>query len=62
VTLSIQVNGKMRGTIEVLKTADKADIFAQAKALDSVSKHMKDKELLKEIYVPGKIINFVVKG
>jgi leucyl-tRNA synthetase len=62
VTLSIQVNGKMRGTIEVLKTADKAEVFAQAKALESVAKHMEGKDLLKEIYVPGKIINFVVKG
>jgi leucyl-tRNA synthetase len=52
----------MRGTLDVLKTADKDAIFALAKALESVSKHMKDKELLKEIYVPGKIINFVVKA
>jgi leucyl-tRNA synthetase len=62
VTLSIQVNGKMRGTLDVLKTADKAEVFAQAKALESVAKHMEGKDLLKEIYVPGKIINFVVKG
>ncbi len=61
VTLSIQVNGKLRGTLEVAKTADQSLIFAQAKAVDAVAKHIKDKELIKEIYVPGKIINFVVK-
>ncbi|MCX6130788.1 MAG: leucine--tRNA ligase [Proteobacteria bacterium] len=61
ITLSIQVCGKMRGTLEIPKNLDQASIFALAKKLDTVAKHLQDKILLKEIYVPGKIINFVVK-
>jgi leucyl-tRNA synthetase len=60
VTLSISVNGKMRGTIEVAKDASQADVLAAAKALDGVKRHMEGKQIRKEIYVPGKIVNFVV--
>jgi leucyl-tRNA synthetase len=60
VTLSISVNGKMRGTIEVSKTATQEDVLAAAKALDGVKRHLDGKQIRKEIYVPGKIVNFVV--
>lgn len=61
VTLSIQVNGKLRGTIDVAKDADKSSNLQEAKAVDGVTKHLEGKTIVKEIYVPGKIINFVVK-
>jgi leucyl-tRNA synthetase len=60
VTLSISVNGKMRGTIEVQKDATQEEVLAAAKALDGVKRHMEGKQIRKEIYVPGKIVNFVV--
>ena len=60
VTISIQVNGKLRGTLNVAKDADQAKVIAQAKTLESVTRHMDGKVLRKEIYVPGKIVNFVV--
>ncbi|MBC7661515.1 MAG: leucine--tRNA ligase [Chitinophagaceae bacterium] len=61
VTISIQVNGKLRATLDLSKDLDKNAVIAAAKALENVSKHFEGKEPIKEIYVPGKIVNFVVK-
>ncbi len=61
ITLSIQVNGKLRGTIDVAKTIDQATALTLAKESEFVSRHLEGKTLVKEIYVPGKIVNFVVK-
>ncbi len=61
VTVSIQVNGKLRATLEVEKTAAQSTVIEAARSMELVSRHMEGKTLLKEIYVPGKIVNFVVK-
>ena len=61
VTIAIQVNGKMRGKLEVEKEISKEDFFAKAKAEPGVAKFMEGKNVIKEIFVPGKICNFVVK-
>jgi leucyl-tRNA synthetase len=61
VTLSIQINGKLRGTLTVSKTAQKDDIINQAKKAEGVDKHLEGKTIVKEIFVPGKIVSFVVK-
>jgi leucyl-tRNA synthetase len=60
VTISIQVNGKMRATLEVSKTAAQSEVIAAAKAMESVARHLEAKSIKKEIYVAGKIVNFVV--
>lgn len=59
VTVSIQVNGKLRGTLEVAKTAKQDEVLALARALDAVQRNIEGKTIRKEIYVPGKIVNFV---
>ncbi len=61
VTIGVQVNGKMRGTVEIAKDADKDTAMAAAKANDKVASFVDGKTVVKEIYVPGKIINIVVK-
>ncbi len=60
VVISVQVNGKLRGTIEVPVGALKEEIIAQAKALESVARHIEGKPIKREIFVPGKIVNFAV--
>jgi leucyl-tRNA synthetase len=60
VVVSVQVNGKLRGTLEVSKTATQADVLAAARALETVQRNIDGKPVRKEIYVPGKIVNFVV--
>lgn len=57
--VSVQVNGKLRGTLEVSKTASQSEVLAMARALDSVQRNIEGKTVRKEIYVPGKIVNFV---
>ena len=57
--LAVQVNGKLRDQIEVNISATKEEILEQAKASENVQKYLVS-ELRKEIYVPGKLVNFVV--
>jgi len=62
IELMVQVNGKLRGKISVAKDADQASILALAKAEESVVKYVEGFELVKEIVVPGRLVNLVVKG
>ncbi|MBT4056060.1 class I tRNA ligase family protein, partial [Candidatus Peregrinibacteria bacterium] len=62
VTYAIQVNGKMRGTVEVAADAGKADVLAAARSESNVAKHLESGKVVKEIFVPGKIVGFVVKA
>ena len=57
----IQVNGKVRANISMSKGLDKDDVLSQCKELDNVAKYLDGHTLIKEIYVPEKIVNFVVK-
>ncbi|WP_297482847.1 class I tRNA ligase family protein, partial [Sulfurimonas sp.] len=59
-SLGVSINGKKRGEIEVAADASKDEILATAK--ESVAKWLEGKELVKEIVVPKKLVNFVVKG
>lgn len=61
VTMAVQVMGKTRGTIEVAADISKEDFLNKAKADEKVAKYLDGKTIVKEIYVPGKICNFVVK-
>ncbi|MGE9296632.1 MAG: class I tRNA ligase family protein, partial [Puniceicoccales bacterium] len=61
VKLMVQINGKLRGELETAKDAAKDDVLAAAKALDKVAPHLDGKTIVKEIYVPGRIVNLVVK-
>jgi leucyl-tRNA synthetase len=54
--------GKLRGTIEVAADASEADSIAAAKADANVAKALEGKRIVKQIYVPKRIINFVVAG
>ena len=61
ITMAIQVMGKTRSTIEVEADISKDDFMAKAKADPKVAKYLEGKTIVKEIYVPGKICNFVAK-
>jgi len=60
VTLAVQVNGKLRGTVEVARAASKDDAEKAALALDAVQPWLDGKTIRKVIVVPGKIVNIVV--
>ncbi|MCR5746846.1 MAG: leucine--tRNA ligase [Lachnospiraceae bacterium] len=57
--IGVQVNGKVRGTVNIAVDASKDEALSAAKA--AVADKLEGKSIVKEIYVPGKIINIVVK-
>ena len=57
--LPVQVNGRVRATIEVPRNLARSDIFSRAKREPNVSRHLTGKTLRREIYVPGRIVNLV---
>ena len=59
-SLVVQVNGKVRGQIDVAADAEQADILNLAKAEKNVARHLLDKTVRKEIYVQNKLVNIVV--
>jgi len=62
VDVVFQVNGKVRATIKVDKNITKEALVALAKADPAVQKFIDGKPIIKEIIVPGKLVNFVVAG
>lgn len=61
IEIGVQVNGKLRGTIVVDKDMDREEVLKIAKANDNVYKNIFGKDIVKEIVVPNKIVNIVVK-
>jgi leucyl-tRNA synthetase len=59
VTIAVQVNGKLRGTITVAAGAGADDVLPIAK--QAVAGALGDQKIVKEIFVPDRIVNFVVK-
>jgi leucyl-tRNA synthetase len=59
-TLVVQVNGKVRGQIDVSADADNETILTLARADANVQRHLEEKTVRKEIVVPGKLVNIVV--
>jgi leucyl-tRNA synthetase len=57
----VQVNGKVRGRITVSVSASKDEMEKIAKEIDNVKKYIEDKEIVKVITVPQKLVNIVVK-
>jgi len=60
-TIAIQVNGKLRGSIEVSTDATKDQILTESKELENVQKFTGGMSIVKEIYVPSKLVNLVAK-
>ena len=61
VTYGVQVNGKLRSTIELPKDIEKEAALEEARALPNVKKYLSEGNERKAIFVPGRIIGFVVK-
>jgi leucyl-tRNA synthetase len=60
--LVVQVNGKLRDRVEVAADTAEDELLEQAKASENVQRHLDGKAVAKEIVVPGRLVNFVVKG
>ncbi|MFP4651665.1 MAG: leucine--tRNA ligase [Phormidium sp.] len=60
ITLVIQVNGKVRGNLQVPADADKATLERLARESEAAQRYLADKEVKKVIVVPKRLVNFVV--
>ena len=60
ITVAVQVNGKLRGTIDVAAEAAEADVLALAKSNDNVKLFLDGKPIKREVYVKGRLVNLVV--
>ena len=59
VTIVIQVNGKKRGLISAKKDLAEKEAIKEAKKVENIEKNLKDKKIVKSIFVKNKIINFI---
>jgi len=64
VVVPVQVDGKLRATVSLDKSLaeDKEEVIKVAKENANVAKWLKDREVLKEVFIPGKLLNIVTKG
>jgi len=61
IELAVQVNGKVRGTISLPVDASQETARSLAQKDENITRHIEGKNIVKEIYVPGKIYSIVVK-
>jgi leucyl-tRNA synthetase len=59
--LVVQVNGKVRDRVPAPSDASQDDLLALARGLANVQTHVDGREVVKEIVVPGKLVNLVVR-
>ncbi len=61
VTLVVQINGKLRDRIEVAADTPEEELLELVRGSENVRRHLDGKDLVKEIVVPGKLVNLVVR-
>ena len=62
VDLPVQVNGKLRGTIQLPRGADENTAREAALADEGVQRHVADGEIAKVVYIPDRLLNLVVRS
>ena len=61
IELPIQINGKLRATVEINRESSEDEVFEKAIQDDVVAKYLEGKNVVKKIYVKGRIFNIIVK-
>ena len=61
IEIAVQVNGKVKARLDVPADIESADAIALAKADEKVAAVIDGKTIVKELYVKGRLVNFVVK-
>jgi leucyl-tRNA synthetase len=61
IKIAVQVMWKLRATIEIAKDESKENVLKKAKENENVAKWLTWKKLIKEIYIPWRIVNLVIK-
>jgi len=61
ITIAVQINGKRRGELSINAEETQENILKQARTAEEFQKYLKEKNIIKEIYVEGRLINFVIR-
>ena len=61
IQIPVQVNGKVRATVEIGVNEEQDSVLEKAHAMKNVQVYLDGKTIVKEIYVKGRIVNIVVK-
>ena len=61
IVIPIQINGKRRSEILISANESESEVIAKAKSDDKIASYIKNTTIIKEIYIKGKILNFVIK-
>lgn len=60
-TVTVQINGKKRATIEIPRAADECEVLHLARTDERIARYLQDQTIQREIYVPGRLINFILE-
>ncbi len=61
IKIAIQINGKLRGEIEIAKDATQDQVFDKAIKADRILQYVNGRQIIKKIYIPGRLVNLVIK-
>lgn len=61
VTIAVQINGKLRGTFQFLNGVAEEEVSEVVRADPNISKWLEGKEIIKEIFIPNKMLSIVIK-
>ncbi len=61
ITIAVQINGKLRGQIEIKKDASETQVMDVVKKSDRIAGYLGEGRIVKTIYIPGKLLNIVIK-
>ena len=61
VEVVVQVNGKVRGKVTVPSDISEVEVKEKAKEIENVKRYLDESEIIKEIYIPKKLVSFVIK-
>jgi leucyl-tRNA synthetase len=60
-TIAVQINGKLRGQIEIKRDASEAQVIDAVKKSERITGYLGEGRIVKTIYIPGKLLNIVIK-
>ena len=60
--IAVQINGKLRSTLNVSKELEEEDVINQVKQIEKIIEYLNKGELVNTVYVSNRLVNFVVKS
>ena len=62
VEIAVQINGKLRSTLNVSKELEEEDVINQVKQIEKIIEYLNKGKLTKTVYIPNRLVNFVIKS